>query len=558
MSDSTTALAPLYVPLSFGKCLHRANVHQVLSPFSSMQYAAAMIFKCLLNIVRGAWSNNQEQDAFDRSRGPLHLKIANLLSTEIFEDISLYVNTLNPMQAIRLMLLGFFPLSRDKPTLAQRRYTTTGSAKLRGARHWGVFVLDTQHTDITGERLSAQLEQWRYLSFRSGGDQGSLRPLILRFHNFDFSSGEHLASIGLPREDLMAACICFEVRTTTSVRRNLSTSNATGNDWPSTPSPVRRRRRLMDLPNSDYRASLKNSPLRWLCLDTPHLLRVYIDASRAQMYVDGSCSGPYLANTFLPFAPKLRFLDVKGTLSAKLFHISRFSALEHFGCDAPLDVDVLQTISDSGQRLRFLRAGLAPRPDFEGDVYFPSLETLVAADNRILSAVGGVDCSPILSTIWVGDNHIEEAVAVKTFGRASICEIGPWTIRPGELSRGIIDALEANNKTNGCKQSGVTLLLQDMHSAGLWSFTEGWTEEGRWPIVATIMVRNCRLTATAALAVCDLAKVVVRSGGMLIFSDCRAHYSDDWYTPINDKWEDAVLCEGHKLLALCNVSVKIM
>lgn len=493
------------------------------------------------------------QDIFDIARGPLHLAIADLLSIEIFEEICLYVNSSNPMQAARLMLLGFFPLSRDNPTPAQRRYTTVGSAKLRGGRHWGVFVFDTAHVATARERLAAQFEQWRYLS--SHVARGRLRPLTLRFRNFDFSSGEHLAFFGSPREELMAACASFEVRTSVPERGNQSGTGSTGSAWLNGASPSRQRRRIMDLHNSDFRSSVKNSPLRWLCFDTPDLLRVHIHAGRPHMYVDGGSNNPCLANTFLPFAPRLRFLEVNGTLDAKLFNLAGFPLLEHLSIDAPVDGDMLQVISDNCRLLRFLRASLGVKPGPKDPIYFAELETLVAIDNGVLAAVGGAENSPRLSTIWVEDNQIEETVAIKAFGRASIRTIGPWTGRPGELSRGVVDGLAAHNATNA--PSGVTLVLQDMSSSSLWSFVEGWTDEGIWPKAGTINVRNCRISATTALALCDFAKVVITSGGTLIFTGCRAYHSDDRSNMIYDQWKEAALGEGQKVLALYNVRVVI-
>lgn len=480
------------------------------------------------------------------------MDIANRVSIEVFDEIAGYVNHQNPMQAIRKLLLGFFPLSRDQPTEIQQRYATPGSAKLRGSRHWGVFVLDTLHGCTARERIHAQLDQWRFLSSRAAGWTGSLRPLTLRFYNFDFSSGEHLAYFNLPRVELMAACVSFELFAT----RDDPASSPAASTWAAEDPPPSQRRRIMDIRNFDFHASVKNSPLRWLCLDTPTLLRLYI-AARSRMYIDAGGENPCVAETFLPFSPRLKIIDVAGSINPQLFHLSRFPLLEHFAFDLDMPGSALNVLAECSPKLRFLRASLDSDPANDKLLFFPKLETIVATSGRLLNAVGGQPVTPRLSKIFVADNQTPERIASLTFGRDSIRLIGPWSgARPGEISRGVIDAVIANNKVMGQKSS-ITLILQDLSVSGVWSFIEAWIDEDQWPTVASIDVRNCRLTATTALALCDLAKVIVSSGGSVVFTSCRSIVTQGPYT-ICDSWAAAVMGEGKMRLAQQDVTLKIV
>lgn len=485
------------------------------------------------------------------------LAIGNKISTEIFDTIASYANEQNPMQAIRSLLLGFYPLSRDLPAKAERMYTTIGSSNLRGSRHWGTFVLDTAHSRAARDSLAAQMAQWRFLS-SADGESLDLKPLTLRFYNFDFASGEQLAYFDLPYIEMMTRCHTFEFL------------GARGDKQPTvmpvTPRAASRRRRtrqVFDLTSTEFRSSVDNSPLRWLRHDTALLSKLLIDVGRPYMPMDGDCADPSRANTFLPVAPRLKSLIVTGSLSPRLFHLSNYPLLEHFSFDAVVTLDVLHTLADNCPNLRFLRVGLCP-PDEPSEIqlHFPNLETVVADASYILQTIGFVDVSPRLSTILIADDQNCGDYSRRIFGRGSICIVGPWRGgRPSAMSRGVISALMANNdeSRNIVK---VSLVIEDFLASELWSFLESWVDNSRWPTVAAIVIRNCTLTATISLAICDLAATIVVGGGTLKFRACRGngeHAGDEaCASPIHDVWEEAVAVEGRKRLAHHNVAVEIL
>lgn len=487
----------------------------------------------------------------DQRRGSPYLKIADRFTTEIFDSIASFMNHKNPAQAIRTLLLGFYPLSRDHPTTDFTKFTTRGSAILRASRHWSVFVLDTLHSYSAPQRISSQIAHWRALS-----DGVSLGLLTLRFFNFDFASGEYIAYYKLPRVELMSACVSFEVYSTREDGKTQSTPTfSTG--------VTGLQRCILDVKNVDYRGSVNNSPIRMLGLDTPQLVRVVIDGGRPRMYVDGGSQHPGLAGTFLPHAPRLRHLHVTGTLSPRLFRLSQLPLLEHFSFDAMVDIDILHTLADNCPELRFMRLNLSGREDISATpLFFPKLETIVLASHRLLAAVGAAEVSPRLNTILIGDNDIPEAIATRVFGRQGVCIIGPWSgARTSDMSRGVIDAFTASNiVTPGVSHQ--ILVLGDFHISGLWSFLEGWVEEQRWPVVAGIDIRRCALTATLALCICDIAKSIVAIGGTVMFTDCREGYSTNpkgpRSGPIYDTWRTAVLVDGRKRLAERNITISVL